>query len=77
MAKVPDIPRIPDVAEDLVTKTPQRTTVSEDLNRELEEELKKIKKFQPAAKLDIPKEVVPSETPVNPAPQPFRRPLPD
>ena len=69
MAKVPDIPRIPDVTEAPVMKTPQRTTVSEDLNRELEEELKKIKKFQPAAKLDIPKEVVPSETPVNPAPQ--------
>lgn len=69
MAKVPDIPRIPDVTEDPVTKTPQRTTVSEDLNRELEEELKKIKKFQPAAKLDIPKEVVPSEALVNPAPQ--------
>jgi colicin import membrane protein len=69
MAKVPDIPRIPDVTEDPVTKTPQRTTVSEDLNRELEEELKKIKKFEPAAKLDIPKEVVPNETPVNPAPQ--------
>jgi colicin import membrane protein len=69
MAKVPDIPRIPDVTEDPVTKTPQRTTVSEDLNRELEEELKKIKKFEPAAKLDIPKEVVPIETPIKPAPQ--------
>jgi colicin import membrane protein len=69
MAKVPDVPRIPDETEDLVAKTPRRTTVSEDLNRELEEELKKIKQFQPAAKLDIPKEVVPSETPVNSAPQ--------
>ena len=69
MAKVPDVPRIPDETEDPVAKTPRRTTVSEDLNRELEEELKKIKQFQPAAKLDIPKEVVPSETPVNPAPQ--------
>jgi len=69
MAKVPDIPRIPDVTQDPVAKTPQRASVSDDLNRELEEELKKIKQFQPAAKLDIPKEVVPSETPVNPAPQ--------
>ena len=67
MAKVPDIPRIPDVTEAPVMKTPQRTTVSEDLNRELEEELKKIKKFEPAAKLDIPKEVVPNETPIKPA----------
>ena len=64
MAKVPEIPRIPDVTQDPVAKTPQRSTVSDDLNRELEEELKKIKQFQPAAKLDIPKEVVPSETPV-------------
>ena len=69
MAKVPDIPRIPDVTQDPVAKTPQRASVSDDLNRELEEELKKIKQFQPAAKLDIPKEVVPSETLVNPAPQ--------
>ena len=53
-AKVPDIPRIPDVTQDPVAKMPQRSTVSEDLNRELEEELKKIKQFQPAAKLDYP-----------------------
>jgi colicin import membrane protein len=69
MAKVPDIPRIPDVTQDPVAKTPQRSTVSEDLNRELEEELKKIKQFQPAAKLAIPKEVTPSETPIKPVPQ--------
>jgi colicin import membrane protein len=69
MAKVPDIPRIPDVTQDPVAKTPQRSTVSEDLNRELEEELKKIKRFQPAAKLDIPKEVTPSEAPIKPVPQ--------
>ena len=68
-AKVPDIPHVPDVTQDPVAKTPQRSTVSEDLNRELEEELKKIKQFQPAAKLDIPKEVKPSETSVKPAPQ--------
>ncbi len=69
MAKVPEVPRIPDVTQDPVAKTPQRASVSDDLNRELEEELKKIKQFQPAAKLDIPKEVVPSETPVKPVSQ--------
>ncbi|MDN5941249.1 MAG: TonB family protein [Nitrospira sp.] len=69
MAKVPEVPRIPDVTQDPVAKTPQRASVSDDLNRELEEELKKIKQFQPAAKLDIPKEVAPSETPIKPAPQ--------
>jgi len=58
-AKSLDIPRIPDVAQAPVVKTPQRSSVSDDLNRELEEELKKIKQFQPAAKLDIPKEVKP------------------
>ena len=68
-AKVLDIPRVPDVAQDPVAKIPQRSTVSEDLNRELEEELKKIKQFQPAAKLEIPKEVKPSEASVKPAPQ--------
>jgi outer membrane biosynthesis protein TonB len=68
-AKVLDIPRVPDVAQDPVAKVPQRFSVSEDVNRELEEELKKIKQFQPAAKLDIPKEVKPSETSVKPAPQ--------
>ena len=69
VAKVPDIPRVPDVTQDPVAKTPQRSSVSDDLNRELEEELKKIKQFQPAAKLDIPKEVKPSEAPVKPVPQ--------
>jgi TonB family protein len=68
-AKALDIPRVPDVTQDPVTKTPQRSTVSDDLNRELEEELKKIKQFQPAAKLDIPKEVKPSEASVKPMPQ--------
>jgi hypothetical protein len=62
-AKVLDIPRVPDVEPDPVAKIPPRATVSEDLNRELEEELKKIKQFRPAAKLDIPKEVKPSEAP--------------
>ena len=68
-AKVLDIPRVPDVAQALVAKIPQRSSVSDDLNRELEEELKKIKQFQPAAKLDIPKEVKPSEASLKPAPQ--------
>ena len=52
-----------------VAKLPQQSTVSDELNRELEEELKKVKQFQPAAKLDIPKEVKPSEAPVKPMPQ--------
>jgi TonB family protein len=69
-AKVLDIPRVPDVVQDPVAKIPQRSSVSDDLNRELEEELKKIKQFQPAAKLDIPKEVKPSEASLKPAPQP-------
>lgn len=69
MAKVPDIPHVPDVAQDPVAKIPQRSSVSDDLNRELEEELKKIKQFQPAAKLDIPKEAKLSEASVKPAPQ--------
>jgi colicin import membrane protein len=66
-AKALDIPPIPDVAQDAVSKVPKRPTVSDELNRELEE-LKKIKQFQPVAKLDIPKEVRPSEAPVAPAP---------
>ncbi len=68
-AKALDIPRVQDVAQDPVAKVPQRSSVSEDLNRELEEELKKIKQIQPAAKLDIPKEVKPSETSVKQMPQ--------
>jgi TonB family protein len=68
-AKAFDIPRVPDVTQDPVTKSPHRSTVSDDLNRELEEELKKIKQIQPAAKLDIPKEVKPSEASVKPMPQ--------
>jgi len=63
---VPDLPRIPDVPERAMktTQTPQRTSISEELDRELEEELKKVKEFKPAAKLDIPK-----EAPIRPAPQ--------
>ena len=68
-AKMLNIPSVPDVGQDPVAKIPQRSTVSEDLNRELEEELKKIKQIRPAAKLDIPKEVKPGEMSVKPAPQ--------
>jgi hypothetical protein len=64
--QVPELPRIPDVPEHAVKtpQTPQRASISEDLDRELEEELKKLKEFKPAAKLDIPK-----EAPVKPVPQ--------
>ena len=51
-------------------KFPQRSSVSDDLNRELEEELKKIKQIQPAAKLEIPKEVKSAEASIKPVPQP-------
>ncbi len=68
-AKMLNIPSVPDVGQDPVAKIPQRSTVSEDLNRELEEELKKIKQIRPAAKLDIPKEVKPGEMSVKPVPQ--------
>ncbi len=64
-----DIPRIPDAAPVPVAKPAQRSSVSDDLNRELEEELKKIKPFQPAAKLDLPRENKPSETLAKPASQ--------
>ena len=64
--QVPDLPRIPDVPEHAIKtpQTPQRASISEELDRELEEELKKLKEFKPAAKLDIPK-----EAPVKPVPQ--------
>lgn len=65
--QVPDLPRVPDVMPDQSMKAPQRTSISEELDRELEEELKKVKEFKPAAKLEIPKEV--RETPVKPVPQ--------
>ncbi|MDF0643321.1 MAG: TonB family protein [Nitrospira sp.] len=63
--KLPDLP-IPDAVPDHVVKTPQQvsqTSLSEAQNRELEEELKKVKHFQPAAKLEIPKEVPPKAVP--------------
>ena len=62
--KVPDLPRIPDMVPEQPVKTPQRASISEELDRELEEELKKVKEFKPAAKLDIPKDV-----PAKPSPQ--------
>jgi TonB family protein len=48
---------------------PQRSTVNDDLNRELEEELRQLKQFQLPARLDVPKEVKPSEMPEEPASQ--------
>jgi colicin import membrane protein len=68
-AKAFDIPHVPDIAQDPVAKIPRRSTVSDDMNRELEEELKKIRQFQPAAKLDIPREVKPTEASIKPMPQ--------
>lgn len=62
--QVPDLPRIPDVAPHQAMKAPQRTSISEELDRELEEELKKVKEFKPAEKLEIPKEV--KEAPLKP-----------
>ena len=67
-AKALDIPRVPDMTQDPVAKAPQRSSVSDDLNRELEEELKKVRQFQPTAKLDISKEMKPSEPSFKPAP---------
>ena len=73
----PDAPKIGELSSAIksavqaqpAAKLPHRSSVSDDLNRELEEELKKIKQFQPAAKLDIPKEVKLSEALVKPMPQ--------
>jgi len=62
--KVPELPLIPDAMPKTVTQAPQRASISEDMNRELEEELKKVKQFTPAAKLEIPQ-----ETPIKPAPR--------
>lgn len=58
--KLPDLPPIPDTMPEQKVAVPQRplerSSVSEELDRELEEELKKVKKFVPAAKLEIPKD---------------------
>ena len=67
--EVRDIPRRTDVAPEPVAEIPQRSTVNDDLNRELEEELRQLKQFQPPARLDVPKEVKPSEMPEEPASQ--------
>ena len=64
--QVPDLPRIPEVAPQQAMKAPQRTSISEELDRELEEELKKVKQFKPAEKLEIPKEA--KEASVKPVP---------
>ncbi len=61
--KAPDLPRIPDMVPDHAVKVPEQPSVSDELNRELEEELKKVKQFQPAAKIDAPKDV-----PIKPLP---------
>ena len=66
--KVPDLPLVPDVTPEPVKKAPPRAPLTEDINRELDEELKKIKQFQPAAKLEIPKEIKPVEA-AKPTPQ--------
>jgi colicin import membrane protein len=62
--KVPELPLIPDAIPKTATQVPQRSSISDDLNRELEEELKKVKQFTPAARLEIPQEV-----PIKPAPR--------
>lgn len=67
--KVPDLPRIPDPIQEPVVKTPRRSTLSDEVDRELEEELKKVKQFTPAAKLEIPKEAKAVDQPVKPVPQ--------
>ena len=55
--KVPDLPRVPDPIQEPAATVSQSSKLSDDVDRELEEELKKVKQFTPAAKLEIPKEV--------------------
>jgi colicin import membrane protein len=62
--RVPDLPRIPDPIPEPVGKVPQPSKLSEEVDRELEEELRKVKQFTPAAKLEIPKEVRAADQPV-------------
>ncbi|WP_455388746.1 energy transducer TonB [Petrachloros mirabilis] len=62
--KVPELPLIPEAMPKTATEAPQRSSISEDLNRELEEELKKVKQFTPAARLEIPQQV-----PIKPTPR--------
>lgn len=68
--KVPDLPRIPDPIQDPVAAAPQRSRLSDEADRELDEELKKVAQFTPAAKIDVPKEVKAVDQPVKPEPQP-------
>ncbi len=75
--KVPDLPRIPEVAAEPSLKAPpQQASIREDVDRELENELKKIKEFRPAARIEAPKDVpmkplppVEASAPVVKAPQ--------
>ncbi|MEP6958982.1 MAG: TonB family protein [Nitrospirota bacterium] len=64
-----DIPRRPDVAPEPEAEIPQRSLVDDDLNREIEDELRQLKQVQPSARLDIPQEVKPKEMPEEPASQ--------
>ena len=66
--KVPDLPRIPDPIQEPVATVPRRSKLTDDVDRELEEELKKVKQFTPAAKLEIPKEVKAVDQPEKLAP---------
>jgi TonB family protein len=69
--KVPELPRIPDpIQEPVAHKIPSRAALSEDVDRELEEELKKVKQFTPAPKLEVLKrDTKPVDEPAKPAPQ--------
>lgn len=67
--KVPDLPRIPDPFQEPVATVPRRSNLSDEVDRELEEELKKVKQFTPAAKLEIPKEVKAADQPEKPVAQ--------
>jgi colicin import membrane protein len=67
--KVPDLPRIPDPIQEPVATVPLRSKLSDEVDRELEEELKKVKQFTPAAKLEIPKEVKAVDQPEKLVPQ--------
>src|SRR5262249_5700568 len=61
--KLHEPPIIDDMVAQPLKKTQQAASIREELDRELEE-LKKVKEFKPAAKLDIPKDV-----PAKPSPQ--------
>lgn len=61
--KTHELPRLPDVNTEQMLKTPPQPSVSDELDKELEAELKKVKEFKPAAKIDAPKDV-----PIKPLP---------